>query len=83
MTINVPLDGLEVRFSPETSPPPELRPRRKVRRYTLPAPILTPAAAPGSPGDPTSCTCNPARWKWTSGSRLRHEPTCPRSKSPR
>lgn len=83
MTINVPLPDFEVNYVQPAELCYELRPRRKARRYTLPAPILTPAAAPGSPGDPTSCTCDPKRWRNVPADRIRHEPTCPRSKSPR
>lgn len=78
MTINLPLVDYQVRYVSETSPPAELRPRHKARRLTLLAPILAPAA-PGQPPDPTACTCDPRRWKWTRPGNLRHEPTCPRS----
>lgn len=67
----------------DTVTTPELAPRRRARRHTLPAPILAPAAAPGAPPDPTACTCNPKRWRGIGAGRVRHEPTCPRSKSPR
>lgn len=64
-----------------SAPPPELAPRRRARRRTLPATI--PAAAPGAPGDPTACTCDPARWRGIGAGRVRHEPTCPRRTAPR
>lgn len=63
----------------DIAPPAELAPRRrKARRMTLPAPVVV-TGAPGQPPDPDRCTCDPTRWKLSSGSRLRHEPTCPRS----